>query len=93
MDRVVENLGLYGRAAEAGRETVRALWRMFVATDATMIEVNPLAETPDGKVVVADAKINFDDNAAFRQTVRQPRESEGDRGSRRALPCGARRRA
>ena len=30
-------------------------------------EVNPLAETPDGKVVVCDAKINFDDNAEFRQ--------------------------
>ena len=44
---------------------------MFIATDATLIEVNPLAETPDGKVVVADAKINFDDNAAFRQAVRR----------------------
>jgi hypothetical protein len=33
------------------------------------LQVNPLAETPDGKIVVADAKINFDDNAGFRQSV------------------------
>ena len=41
---------------------------MFKATDATQVEINPLAETQDGKVFVCDAKINFDDNAAFRQT-------------------------
>jgi succinyl-CoA synthetase beta subunit len=40
---------------------------MFKATDATMVEINPLAETQEGKVFVCDAKINFDDNAAFRQ--------------------------
>ena len=34
-----------------------------------LLQVNPLAETPDGKIVVADAKINFDDNAQFRQSV------------------------
>lgn len=31
------------------------------------LEVNPLAETPDGKVVCCDAKVNFDDNAEWRQ--------------------------
>ena len=46
---------------------VKNLWRMFKATDATMLEINPLAETPEGNVFVCDAKINFDDNAAFRQ--------------------------
>lgn len=69
IDRVVEALGCSGRAAEAAKETIRNLYRMFKATDATLIEVNPLAETPDGKIVVADAKINFDDNALFRQSV------------------------
>lgn len=44
------------------------LYKMFVSTDATMLEVNPLAETPDGRVIVCDAKINFDDNAAFRHS-------------------------
>jgi succinyl-CoA synthetase beta subunit len=40
-----------------------------LVADASLIEVNPLAETPDGRVVVCDAKINFDDNAAFRQAA------------------------
>merc|ERR1711957_1021194 len=40
---------------------------MFLACDCTQIEVNPLAETHDGEVVVCDAKVNFDDNAKFRQ--------------------------
>ena len=40
---------------------------MFREHDCTLVEVNPLGETPDGDVVVCDAKINFDDNAEFRQ--------------------------
>lgn len=43
------------------------LYQMFKAHDCTMVEVNPMAETPDGRVVVCDAKINFDENAEFRQ--------------------------
>jgi succinyl-CoA synthetase beta subunit len=56
-----------GPSAELFKEAVMGLWRMFKATDSTMIEVNPLSETSDGKVFAVDAKINFDDNAAFRQ--------------------------
>ncbi len=39
-----------------------------MTTDATQIEINPLALTDTGKVYVADAKLNFDDNAEYRQT-------------------------
>lgn len=46
---------------------VEKIYKMFVAHDCTLVEVNPMAETPEGKVVVCDAKINFDDNAEFRQ--------------------------
>jgi succinyl-CoA synthetase beta subunit len=42
------------------------LWRAFVAEDATLVEVNPLARTPEGTVVCLDAKVTLDDNAAFR---------------------------
>ncbi len=42
---------------------------MFVAVDCLQLEVNPLAETPDGKVYTADAKLGFDDNAKFRQVL------------------------
>lgn len=47
---------------------MKNLYTMFVSTDCTQIEVNPLAETPDGDIVVCDAKVNFDDNAEYRQS-------------------------
>lgn len=46
---------------------VEKIYKMFVKHDCTLVEVNPMAETHDGRVVVCDAKINFDDNAEFRQ--------------------------
>jgi succinyl-CoA synthetase beta subunit len=49
------------------KDLVKKIYTMFRANDCTLVEVNPLAETPEGKVVVCDAKINFDDNAEFRQ--------------------------
>lgn len=39
----------------------------MLQVDATQIEINPLVETDDGRVIAVDAKINFDDNASFRQ--------------------------
>jgi succinyl-CoA synthetase beta subunit len=43
------------------------LWQAFVAEDATLVEVNPLARVADGRVLLLDAKVTLDDNAAFRQ--------------------------
>jgi succinyl-CoA synthetase beta subunit len=43
------------------------LWQTFVATDATLVEVNPLAQLGDGAVVALDGKVTLDDNAGFRQ--------------------------
>lgn len=43
------------------------LYKLFIECDATQVEINPLAETHDGKVLILDAKLNFDDNAAYRQ--------------------------
>ncbi|CAI9107587.1 OLC1v1006974C1 [Oldenlandia corymbosa var. corymbosa] len=48
-------------------EQVKKLYKLFCECDCTMLEINPLAETSDNKLVAADAKLNFDDNAAFRQ--------------------------
>ncbi len=42
------------------------LWQAFIAEDATLVEVNPLARTTDGRVLCLDAKVTLDDNAAFR---------------------------
>ncbi len=49
-------------------EQVQKLYDFFAAKDATLVEINPLAETPEGDVVCVDAKVNFDDNASFRHT-------------------------
>jgi succinyl-CoA synthetase beta subunit len=42
------------------------LWQTFVAEDATLVEVNPLAKTAGGRVLCLDAKITLDENAGFR---------------------------
>ncbi len=44
------------------------LWDVFVAEDATLVEVNPLVKTADGRVVALDGKVTLDGNADFRQT-------------------------
>lgn len=48
-------------------EQIQRLYKMFVEVDCLQLEVNPLAETPDGLIYTADAKLGFDDNAQFRQ--------------------------
>jgi succinyl-CoA synthetase beta subunit len=42
------------------------LWQAFVTEDATLVEVNPLAKTSEGRVLCLDAKVTLDDNAGFR---------------------------
>ena len=51
--------------AEAA-EVVTRLWEVFIAEDATLVEVNPLVKTPDGRIVALDGKVTLDDNASFR---------------------------
>src|SRR5260221_119303 len=53
------------RVAQA-RVILKGLHKAFDETDCSLAEINPLVLTGDGKVVALDAKINFDDNAAFR---------------------------
>ena len=48
-------------------DTFIKLYNLFIEKDATMIEINPLAELSDGQVMCMDAKFGFDDNADFRQ--------------------------
>mmetsp|Transcript_31237 Transcript_31237/g.74499 ORF Transcript_31237/g.74499 Transcript_31237/m.74499 type:complete len:426 (-) Transcript_31237:120-1397(-) len=62
---VVDGLGVSGSRDDAAGQ-IRALYNLFVDKDCTMVEVNPLAEDTDGKLIAADAKIGFDDNAEFR---------------------------
>ena len=52
--------------ADQVADVVVKLWEVFVAEDATLVEVNPLVKTEDGAVVALDAKVTLDDNASFR---------------------------
>jgi len=66
--RMATNIGLEeGSDAHAKAvELMKNLYAMFAKTDCTQVEINPLAKTPSGDVMVCDAKVNFDDNAEFR---------------------------
>ncbi len=57
---------LQGASAKAADAFFKKLCRFFVESDCSLVEVNPLVETVEGELVALDAKVNFDDNAAFR---------------------------
>lgn len=63
--QMVEGLGVT-TDKKAAAEQIKGLYKLFAERDCTMVEVNPLAETAEG-LLAADAKLGFDDNAAFRQ--------------------------
>merc|ERR1712134_187042 len=48
-------------------DLIKNLYNVFIKCDCTMLEINPLASLSDGRVLVCDSKVNFDDNAEFRQ--------------------------
>jgi len=60
-------LGLNAEQVGPFLRIVQALHKLFVERDASLVEVNPLIVTEDGRVVALDAKINIEDNALFRQ--------------------------
>ena len=66
LSRVASTLGCAGATAAACEELIRALWRLFASTDASLIEINPLVITEDGRLLALDAKVVLDDNALFR---------------------------
>ncbi len=65
--RLAFALGLEGDAFKKAVKFIQQLYKAFEATDASIIEVNPLVLTPDNDILALDAKINFDENALFRQ--------------------------
>jgi len=65
--RVAELLGFKGTALSDAQTQIANLYNLFRGTDATQVEINPFVLTKDGKIYCVDAKMNFDDNASFRQ--------------------------
>lgn len=63
---LAEKLGFKGPLVAKAQTQMKNLYRLFIESDATQVEINPLVEA-SGDVYCVDAKINFDDNAAYRQ--------------------------
>lgn len=55
------------RTLDQAVDQMRKLYRLFIKVDAIQVEINPFGLTPENEVLCFDAKISFDDNAAFRQ--------------------------
>uniref|UniRef100_A0A914GWR9 Succinate--CoA ligase [ADP-forming] subunit beta, mitochondrial n=1 Tax=Globodera rostochiensis TaxID=31243 RepID=A0A914GWR9_GLORO len=66
--RVAKFLKFSEKALANASEQIRRLYDLFIEVDASQIEINPFAETDDARVFCVDAKLNFDDNASFRQS-------------------------
>jgi succinyl-CoA synthetase beta subunit len=66
-DEIVAATGFPADLHDQISDLIVKLWAAFVAEDATLVEVNPLAKTADGRVLALDAKITLDENASFRQ--------------------------
>lgn len=84
-ERVAKLLGFEGEALEDAKLQMKNLYELFIGCDATQVEINPLVLTDKNLVYCVDAKINFDDNAEFRQkdiyagrdpSMEDPREVE-----------------
>ena len=71
-------LGLEGETFKKAVKFIMALYNCYVDTDANMVEINPLAVTPDGDVYALDAKMTFDDNALFRHKDIQELRDEAE---------------
>jgi len=59
-------LGLNPTETKGAAKLIKALYKMYIETDASMVEINPLITTKDDQVLALDAKVGFDDNALFR---------------------------
>ncbi|TDD02576.1 ADP-forming succinate--CoA ligase subunit beta [Nonomuraea deserti] len=62
---------------EQAAETLEKLWRVLVAEDALLVEVNPLICTTDQRIVALDGKVTLDDNSAFRHSWEQEEHADG----------------
>ena len=77
---LAKSLGMTGKVAGELGKFMTSLTRAYEDLDCSLLEINPLITTKDGKVIALDAKINFDDNAMFRhpelEEMRDPNEED-----------------
>ncbi len=65
-DEIIKIFDLTDNAKKQVISLIKSIFKMFISTDANMVEVNPLILTKEEKIVCLDAKMNFDSNALFR---------------------------
>merc|ERR1719238_880761 len=64
---MASQMGYEGSQNKEAATLIENLYKVFINCDCTMLEINPLASLSDGRVLVCDSKVGFDDNADFRQ--------------------------
>jgi len=65
-EKIIKIFNLESSSKNEAIALIKSIYKMFIKTDANMIEINPLILTKEKKIVCLDAKINFDSNALFR---------------------------
>ncbi len=74
--KIAFSLGLKDKQVGQFAALLGSLYRAFIETDASLIEINPLVVTTDGRVICLDAKMSFDDNGLFRHPeIRELRDA------------------
>ena len=80
--KLAYNIGLEGDTVKKAAEFFTGLYKLYVESDCTVAEINPLVVTKSGDVIALDAKLNFDENALFRhpdiEELRDPDEESKD---------------
>lgn len=76
--RLAFGIGLKGDLVKTFSRFATALYKAFVETDASQLEINPLVETEEGEIIALDAKFNFDSNALFRHSDIQELRDEDE---------------
>jgi succinyl-CoA synthetase beta subunit len=66
-EKIIEIFHLEGNPKIEAISLIKSIYKMFIKTDANMVEINPLILTKEKKIICLDAKVNFDSNALFRQ--------------------------
>ncbi len=65
--KIIKIFNLKNNTMLQGINLIKSIYKMFISTDANLVEINPLILTEDDNLICLDAKMNFDDNSIFRQ--------------------------
>ena len=65
-EKIIKIFNLNNKNKNDAIKLIKSIYKMFISTDASMVEINPLILTKENRIVCLDAKINFDDNALFK---------------------------